>query len=49
MARALPGMGLGAVAALLASIGHVAGGGIAAPVTVAILMRASGLGLRGCG
>ena len=43
MARALPGMALGAVAALLASVGHVAGGGVAAPVTVAILMLASGL------
>jgi hypothetical protein len=43
MARALPGMALGVVAALLASIGHVAGGGAAAPVIVAILVLASAL------
>lgn len=43
MARALSGMALGAVAAVLASVGHVAGGGVAAPVTVAILVLASAL------
>lgn len=43
MARALPGMALGAVAALLASAGHVAGGGVAVPTTVAILMLASAI------
>ncbi len=43
MARVLPGMALGVVAALLASIGHVAGGGVTAPVIVAILVLASAL------
>lgn len=43
MARALPGMALGAVAALLASAGHVAGGGSAAPIAVALLVLASAL------
>jgi hypothetical protein len=43
MARALSGMALGVVAALLASVGHVAGGGSAVPITVVILMLASAL------
>ena len=43
MARALAGMALGAIAALLAGVGHAAGGGVAAPITVLILVLASAL------
>lgn len=43
MARALPGMAIGAVAAVLASVGHAAGGGAIAPVLVGILILASTL------
>ena len=43
MARVVTGMTLGSLAAVLAAIGHVAGGGHAAPVLVAILVAASAL------
>lgn len=43
MARTLPGLLLGIVAALLASLGHAAGGGAVAPALIAILIVASGL------
>jgi len=43
MARALPGMAIGVLAAALASVGHVAGGGHAVPVLVAILILASAI------
>jgi hypothetical protein len=43
MARAVSGIAIGALAAALAGLGHVAGGGAAEPVLVAILMLASAL------
>lgn len=43
MARAATGASIGVVAAGLAAVGHVAGGGAAAPVLVAILVAASAL------
>ena len=43
MARALPGIAIGVIAAALAGLGHIAGGGAVEPVLVAILFLASAL------
>lgn len=43
MARALPGMAIGVLAAALASMGHAAGGGSLAPIVVLLLIAASAL------
>ena len=43
MARALPGFAMGVIAAALATLGHVAGGGAASPIVAILLTLASAI------